>query len=274
MQIKEVRRPGAILHLGRVSEVDMNPTANIPVHVRSNLTIRAKDIMTTNITTVEPETTVHKIAQLLSDRHISAVVVIDRGSVVGIVSEGDLLHRQELGTEFERMSSFRVSAEIENKSAISYEIETESSSRLKSHGMHARDVMTRKVVTVEEDTSLADVVRTLQGNHIRRVPVIRGAKLIGVVSRADIMRALAARPEGSRGPTSRDDDMIRYHIIETLLSMPGTSPWATTVTVSNGVVELNGGVEEESIRDPSRIAIENIPDVVEVRDHRAIVQPY
>ncbi len=252
----------------------MNPTANIPVHVRSNLTIRAKDIMTTNIITVEPETTVHRIAQLLSDKHISAVVVIDRGSVVGIVSEGDLLHREELGTEFERASSLRISAEIENKSTISYEMESETTSKLKSHGMHARDVMTRKVVTVEEDTSLADVVRVLQGNHIRRVPVVRGAKLMGVVSRADIMRALAARPEGSCGPASRDDDMIRYHVIETLLSIPGTSPWATTVTVANGVVELTGSVEQEVTRDPSRIAVEAIPNVIEVKDHRSVTQPY
>ncbi|MDP2376271.1 CBS domain-containing protein [Reyranella sp.] len=274
MQIKQASPPGAILLFGKVSEVDMNPTANIPIHARSNLTIRAKDIMTANITTVEPETTVHRIAQLLSDRHISAVLVIDRGSVVGIVSEGDLLHRQELGTEFERVSSFRISYEIEEKNHIAYEIESESTAKAKSHGMHARDVMTRKVITVEEDASLADVVRTLQDNHIRRVPVIRGAKLIGVVSRADIMRALAARPEGSHGPTSRDDDMIRYQVIETLLSIPGTSPWATTVTVSNGIVELTGSVEQEVTREPSRIAVGTIPDVVKVKDHRSIIQPY
>lgn len=253
----------------------MKATANIPTHARSNLTIRARDIMTTNITVVEPETTVHRIAQLLSDKHISAVLVIDRGSVVGIVSEGDLLHRQELGTEFERTSSLKTSCEIENENtAAFYEIESESTTEAKSHGMHAHDVMTRKVITVEEDASLADVVRTLQDNHIRRVPVTRRAKLIGVVSRADIMRALAARPEGSYGPTSRDDDMIRYQVIETLLSIPGTSPWATTVTVSNGIVELTGSVEQEVTRDPSRIAVETIPDVVEVKDHRVIIQPY
>lgn len=252
----------------------MKPTAKTPVHARSNLAIRAKDVMTTNVTVVEAETTVHRIAQLLTDKHISAVFVADRGSVIGIVSEGDLLHRRELGTEIERASSLTATYEVENKGSISYEIESESTIKAKSHGMHARDVMTRKVITVQEDTTLADIVRTLQDNHIRRVPVVRGAKLIGVVSRADIMRALAARPEGSDGPTSRDDDMIRYHVIETLLSIPGTSPWATTVTVSNGIVELTGSVEQEVTRDPSRIAIEAIPDVVEVRDHRTIIQPY
>ena len=252
----------------------MNPTVHIPIHARSNLTIRAKDIMTTNVTTVEPETTVHRIAQLLSERHISAVLVIDRGSLVGIVSEGDLLHRQELGTEFERTSSLTAAYEIENELNMSGEIEAKSTIKVKSRGMHAADVMTRKVIAVQEDASLAVVVRTLQDNHIRRVPVVRGARVIGVVSRADIMRALAARPEGSCGPTSRDDDMIRYQVIETLLSIPGTSPWATTVTVSNGIVELTGSVEQEVTRDPSRIAVETIPHVVEVKDHRTILQPY
>src|SRR5512143_4031460 len=132
------------------------------------------------------------------------------------------------------------------------DLESGSTSRKKFEGMNARDVMTQDVVTRTEDASLADVVRTLQTNHIRRVPIVQGAKLVGVVSRADIMRALAARPEGSHGPTSKDDDMIRYQIMETLLSIPGTSPWATTVTVSNGIVELNGSIEVEAVRGPSR----------------------
>jgi len=249
----------------------MNATAIIPNEnsaslssdARSNLAIRAKHLMTTSVTIVEPDTTVHTIAQLLSDRHISAVLVVDHGAVVGIVSEGDLLHRVELGIGSESVLSLR-----------SIELESESTSRKKFEGMHARDVMTQDVVTLTEDASLADVVRTLQTNHIRRVPIVQGAKLVGVVSRADIMRALAARPEGSHGPTSKDDDMIRYQIMETLLSIPGTSPWATTVTVSNGIVELNGSIEVEAVREPSRIAIECIPDIVEVRDHRAVIQPY
>ncbi len=248
----------------------MNPNVKIPIDkepsvpsVRSNLTIRARDIMTTNITTVESDASVHRIALLLSDRHISAVMVMDQGAVVGIVSEGDLMHRQELGTAFERAPLGK-----------SYEVENASTADAKSHGMHARDVMTQSVITVLEETSLADVVRTLQAKHIRRVPVVRGGKLVGVVSRSDIMRALAARPEGSRGPTSRDDDMIRYQVIETLLSIPGTSPWATTVTVSKGTVELSGSVENELTRDPSRIAIEAIPEVVDVKDQRSVLQPY
>jgi CBS domain-containing protein len=249
----------------------VTPTANTPTstshnqfRARSNLTIRARDIMTTDLTVVGPDTTVRAIAELLSGEHISAVMVVDGGSVAGIVSEGDLLHRRELGTEFEGATPPGEAGETES-GRIAWR---------KSNGRLARDVMTQSVVTLPEEAPLADIVRTLQANHVRRVPIVRGPKLVGVVSRADIMRALAARPEGSHGPTSRDDDMIRYQVIETLLAIPGTSPWATTVTVSRGIVELDGSVEEEAIRDPSRIAVEAIPDVVEVRDRRTVIQPY
>lgn len=235
-----------------------------PMGTRSNLAIRAKDIMTTRIVSVGPGASVRAIAELLSERHVSAVLVAERGELLGIVSEGDLLNRQELGTEIERFLSFG----SRDDPAIVAALEA------KSHGMHARDVMTRNIVSVGEETVLADVVKMLQAQHIRQVPVTRGMIPVGIVSRADIMRALASRPEGSHGPSSRDDDMIRYQIIEILLSIPGTSPWATTVTVSKGVVELGGSVENEVTRDPSRIAIENLPGVVEVKDWRAIQHPY
>lgn len=218
----------------------------------SNVVIRAKDVMTReHLVTVGPETPVRRIAELLGEKHISSVFVCDGYLLVGIVSEGDLLHRQELGTSGD----------------------DDSPGQVKSHAMRAGEIMTRVLITVTEETSLADVVRTLHANHIRRVPVVRDARLIGVVARADIVRALARRPAGSTGPSGRDDDMIRYQVIDTLFSIPGTSPWATTVSVKNGVVELNGSVEDETVREPSRITIEAIPGVVEVNDHRAILVP-
>lgn len=221
--------------------------------VRSNVAIRAKDIMTrAKLVTITPQTSVHRVAQLLSENHVSSVLVLQNGSLVGIVSEGDLLHRQELGTD----------------------MDDDSAGKVKSHAMRASDIMTRTLVTVAEETPLADVVRVLHAYHVRRVPVLRDKEVVGLVARADIMRALAARPEGSSGPSSRDDDMIRYQAIEMLLGMPGTSPWATTITVKDGIIELDGTVEVEKMREPSRIAIEAIPDVVEVRDRRAVIQPY
>jgi len=232
----------------------MNPRVESPIEsnrgthrerliaVVTNSTIRAKDIMTTTVITVQPGTTVRQIALLLGEKHISAVPVVDHGSLVGIVSEGDLI--QELGTETESAPWPGTSGKPEAVNA----------KYAKWHGKRASDVMTRNVITVFENTSLPEIARTLEAKHIKRVPVMRGAKLTGLVSRSDIVRALAARPEGSPGPVSSDDDM--------------------TVTVSNGIVELDGSVEEEATREPSRVAVEHISYVVEVKDHRNILQPY
>jgi CBS domain-containing protein len=235
-----------------ISSARLPKDSQPPRAARSNVPIRAKDVMTReHLVTVAPETHVHRIAELLGANHISSVMVCEGRSLVGIVSEGDLLHRQELGTDDD----------------------DDSPGKVKSRSMHAREIMTRSLVTVTEETALADIVRTIHAHHIRRVPVVRGDRLVGVVARADIVRALAARPAGATAPTSRDDDMIRYQVIDTLLSINGTSPWATTVTVKGGIVELSGYVENEEVRDPSRIAVEAIPNVAEVRDHRAILVP-
>jgi CBS domain-containing protein len=226
----------------------------------------AKDIMTTQVFTVGPETTVREIAVSLAEKGISALPVVDHGEVVGIVSEGDLIHRQELGTDEHRIRSswYRIIEDPEAAAAFD----------AKAHGMRARDIMTPNVISVSEHASLAEVVDTMEGNNIRRLLVMREDKLVGILSRANIVRALAARPEGAHAPVGNDDDEIRFKVIETLEDMPGTSPWLTTVIVTNGVVVLYGTVEDVTARDPSRIAIENIPYVVKVRDRRATLMPY
>ncbi len=215
----------------------------------SKSAIRAKDIMTSSVATVPTDATVREIAALLAAKHISAVPVLDRqGSLVGIVSEADLIERPELGTA--------------------------ATGTPKSHGTRAADVMSAKVATVAEDAPLADIVGILQAERIKRVVVVRAAKLMGIVTRGDIVRALVRRPAGSLRPSSGDDDMIRYKAIDALMDIPGACPWSTTVTVSNGVVELDGTIGSEACRQPARRAIEKIPNVVEVRDRRAALQPY
>ena len=228
--------------------------------------MKAKNIMTTEVFTVRPDATVRQIAAILVEKGISAVPVVDHGKVVGVVSEGDLLHRQELGTEIYRTRFSWVSL-VENEEAI-------AAFQAKEHGMQARDIMTRDVISISEDASLGEIADKLERNNIKRLFVTKNAKLVGVISRANIVRALAARPEGSQEPTSHDDDEIRFKVIETLEAIKGTSPWLTSVIVSNGIVYLYGTVEDETARDPSRKEIEKIPYVVEVHDHRAILQPY
>jgi CBS domain-containing protein len=222
--------------------------------------IRARDILATSfveapVIHVAPDKTVRDIALLLSTKKISAVPVVDDGKIVGIVSEGDLIRRHELG----------VDPAGQNASG-------ENADNAKSHGMHARDIMTRSVVTVSEDTSLAEIVDTLLSKNIRRVLVMRQEELVGVVSRSDIVRVLAARPEGAHEPMSSDDDIIRFKVIETLMSMSGASPWLSAISVSNGVVSLSGTVQDDTAREPSRIAVENLPHVVEVQDKRSVLQ--
>ena len=228
--------------------------------------MKAKNIMTTEIFTVTPEATVRDIATLLVEKGISAVAVLEHGKLVGVVSEGDLLHRRELGTERHRTRFSWLKLVEDKKHLIAF--------RAKETGTQARDIMTRNVIVITEEATLGEIADTLETNNIKRLFVMRDDKLVGVISRANIVRALASRPEGAQEPTSQDDDEIRFKVIETLEAMKGASPWLTTVIVSDGTVYLYGTVEDESVRDPSRSAIKEIPYVVEVQDHRAVLQPY
>src|SRR5579863_3272865 len=148
--------------------------------------MRAMDVMTTDVITVEPDRTVQSVATLLADRGISGAPVVDAGGrLVGIVSEGDLLHRAEIGTarrHRERRRSWWLD-HFASEAAREY---------VKSHGRTVRDIMTQNVVTVSEDTELADVAALLEARRIKRVPVIRDGKIVGIISRANLVRALGA----------------------------------------------------------------------------------
>jgi CBS domain-containing protein len=108
--------------------------------------------------------------------------------------------------------------------------------------------------------------------HIKHVPVVRAEHLVGIVSRADIVRALILRPDNSHGPMSNDDDIIRARVIEALIAIPGASAWLTEVDVDQGVVTLSGMVQDEAVLDSSRKVVADIPYVTAVKDHRAVPQ--
>ena len=147
--------------------------------------MRAIDVMTPNVITVDPDTLVQDLAKLLSERNISGAPVVDKtGGIVGIVSEGDLLHRSELGTE--RHTQKRRAWWLEH---FASELARDY---VKSHGRTVKDIMTRDVATVSEDTELADIATLLETKRIKRVPVLRDGKIVGIVSRANLVRALAA----------------------------------------------------------------------------------
>lgn len=227
--------------------------------------MQARDIMTERVVTVGPDTSVREIATLLLERRISAVPVVEEsGEIVGIVSEGDLIHRNEIGTELRGRSWWLRLFDDSAALAERYS---------KSHGAKARDVMTRDVVGVDETASLADIAELLETKHIKRVPVIRDGRLAGIVSRADLVRALAAIPRAPIEPASADDQMIRRQVLDLLRAEPWGNVWNTSVFVSGGVVEYWGIVRSEAERDASRIAAEGIPGVSEVRDRRGL-QPH
>lgn len=226
--------------------------------------IRAKDIMTRRAVAVQLDTPVRRVAELLMERRIGGVPVMDHRHLVGIVTESDLICRDELGTGAAGLAEGLLSnygpAALPEANRV--------------RGAYARDVMSRPVTTIEEGLDLVEVVRTMLAHHVKRLPVMSGETLVGIVSRSDIVRALVNRPPGASEPREDDDDLIRYRVIETLIGMPGTSPWQATVEVSGGVVRLGGAIEDETARDPSREAIERLPHVVEVVDHRSILNPY
>ena len=225
--------------------------------------MRARDVMTTDVITVDPDTTVQALATLLAERGISGAPVVDAGGrLVGVVSEGDLLHRTEIGAARRHRVRRRSWWLDDYASANAREY-------IKDHGRTVRDVMTRDVVTVTEDTELADVATLLEAKRIKRVPVIRDGKVVGIISRANIVRAVGAT-KGARAPAGEDDDRsIRARLLVEL----GGEEWAKMlwpedVIVRDGIVHFwISDNEPPEKREALRVAAESISGVRGIQQH-------
>jgi len=212
--------------------------------------------MTSPVISARPETPVREIAALLLEQRISGVPIVDGDRVVGILSEGDLLRRAEIGTE--RRRSKWLDALIDpNVQAADFSA---------SRGMLARDVMTSDVVSVPPDSDLAEVARVLERNRIKRVPVIDGERLVGIISRANLLRALAL----FRPPEVEDvqtDEAIRRALQERL----GNEDWfrssRVNVVVSDGVVHFWGTVKSDAQRRALEVAARSVSGVRDVENH-------
>jgi CBS domain-containing protein len=226
--------------------------------------MRAMDVMTTNVITAGPDTSVQEVAKILSERNISGVPIVDaENRLVGIVSEGDLLHRIETATERRaqrrRRSWWLDTIGSEEELARDY---------VKSHGRTAKDVMTRDVISVSEATELAEIATLLETKRIKRVPVVREGKLVGIVSRANLVRALAATGNQLTGDTATDDRTIRQKLLTELKGQEWVHTWAADIIVRDGVVHIwvaDDRPEEE--RRALQVAAENIPGVRGVEEH-------
>ncbi len=227
--------------------------------------MHAKDIMTTTVATVGPEARVEEIAELLLQRRISGVPVVSvGGELLGIVSEGDLMQHAESGAERHRSWWLSLLARAEEQ-ARDY---------IKSHSHLARDVMTRDVVTVNEHTSIGDVARLLEQHRIKRVPVLDDGKIVGIISRANLLHGLAAQKDRAPRAASEDDRTIRETILSTLMTESWYSHGTVNVIVSDGKVELWGFVGSEQERRAIKVGVESVPGVREIEDHLGMVPPY
>lgn len=222
--------------------------------------MKAKDIMTSPVVTVAPETTVQEVAALLYERRIGAVPVMQEGRLAGIVSEADLLRRHEIGTDaYQRPGSLWLRLFGADSSLHDY---------VRSHARHARDVMTSEVATVAPDTPVAEIAGLLEGRGIGRAPVLDAGKLVGIVSRANLVQALATRPAAPATPEAVDDESIRRALLEELERQPWWRTDRAAVMVADGVVHYWGMVDTDAGRPAARVAAENVPGVRGVEDHR------
>jgi len=221
--------------------------------------MQARDVMTSTVLSVTPGTTVHELAQLLVKHRISGAPVVDEDRhVIGMVSEGDLLHRSETGTEKRQGRRSWWLDLIGSGGAADY---------VKSHARTVGEIMSRDVACVQEDTSLAEIASVLETRHIKRVPVLRDHRLVGIVSRSNLVQALASAPVAKGAPgTSATDKDIRAMLMGEVAGRGWAFP-GRNIVVQDGVVHLWGAVWSTDQIDAMRIAAENIPGVKRVEDH-------
>jgi CBS-domain-containing membrane protein len=224
----------------------------------------ASDIMTRDVKTVGPDASIDEAVTLLLSIRASGLPVVDaRGQLVGIVSESDFLHRAEINTAKRRprwIEFLLGPGEI----AQSYVL---------SHSRKVADVMTRDVATVGESASLNEIVEVMERRKVKRVPVLTGDHLVGIISRSDLLRAWTT----SRGPASGEklsDQEILDRLLAELKDQGFASPRTLDVTVDQGVVTLTGEIFDERQRPALICAAENIPGVTRVVDHLVWIEPF
>ena len=222
--------------------------------------MQAADVMTPNVITVSPEADVQEIARLLLDNNISALPVVgDDQKVLGIVSEGDLMRRVETGTE--RRQSWWLQL-LEGNHAGEY---------VKTHARKAHEIMTRDPVTVEEDATLRQIAKLLEKRHIKRVPVVRDGRLVGIVSRANLLRGFSASEMHVEPTPSPDDRQIRDAILKEIDDKTGVWVDRINVIVTEGAVQIWGLVENQDERMAVQVAVENTPGVKSVENNVGLV---
>ncbi|MBZ6079065.1 CBS domain-containing protein [Microvirga puerhi] len=221
------------------------------------------DVMTTPVISVEPSTTIADAAKLMLADRISGLPVTTRdGTLVGMISEGDLLRRGELGTERKRSSWLEFFGGA-GKLADEY---------VRTHGRKVEQVMSSDPVTTCRDAPLEDVVTAMSRHRIKRLPVLESGKLIGIVTRSDVLRALARTL-----PTASPDAVADDRIWEAVRAELDKQKWGGRFLrfhVENGVVTLTGTILDERERQAAKVVAENVPGVTKMIDQLVWVDPH
>jgi CBS domain-containing protein len=220
----------------------------------------AKDLMTAPVITIAPHSLVSEIAALLLKRHISGVPVVANGEVVGMVNEAELLHRHEIGTDGDTPERSWL-ARLLGRDQLPADY-------VQSHARQAKDIMSRHVVPVAEDTPVRQLASIFAARHIRRVPVLRDKQLVGIVTRADLILALALTTPEREAPRAQSDEAIRVQLLRELQQQRWWRPDWSAVYVRDGVVHYRGLIRSDDERQAARVAAENVPGVRKVEDER------
>jgi CBS domain-containing protein len=227
--------------------------------------MQVRDVMRGNVVTVPKTATAEEAAARMLAHGISGLPVVDaEGRVVGMVTEGDFLRRAELGTERRRSrwlefltSNWRLAEEY-----------------VASHAKRVEEVMSAPVATIAEDAPLEEAVTLMLSRKVKRLPVLRGETLVGIVARADLLRAFAQRvPAAPAAGPAPDDKTIAAAIVAQLNAQPWAADGAVRVEVKDGVVHLNGTIFEEGERLAARVLAENVPGVKACEDHLVCIEP-
>ena len=225
--------------------------------------MRAHQIMTRNAITVLPGTPIIEAARKMLENHLSGLPVLDQsGRLVGIASESDFLRRSEINTQHRRPRWLQYFLSPAH-SADDF---------IHERGRKVEDVMTRDPIAAGEDTPLDELVRLMEKNGIKRLPVLRDDKLVGIITRANLLQAVASMAREIPDPTA-DDEHIRDRIIRTL-EATDWRPIGLQVAVRNGLVHLHGLIINDSSRRASIVAAENTAGVKEVHDHLCFVDTW
>lgn len=226
--------------------------------------MNASDIMTKTVITGKPETTVAQAADLMARHHISAIPVLDESDgVIGLVSEGDLMRRVE-GAKDQTRSWW-----------LSLFADSQTSARdfVRERGQHLKDIMTTQVTTVSPETPVGEIARLLEKTHIKRVPVVKDGRLVGIVSRANLLQALAAQPI-VHIRAEADADEKRDIVMGALGQVRGLNPVHLNVIVADNRVDVWGIVNSDAEEAAARVALEGIDGLGEVSMHLGRIPNY